>query len=547
MIVLQNLTDSLEVKIGAAIFSGPVNVICSYNDSTLTRTIPFESSLTIGDVGSNTLVYPPILYHVRTVTYLSAVNTDSVDAEVTFELSKSGVKSKLCKVTLAPGDKLEYTDGYGFKTVNADGEVKNSSTGGGGGGSVVSVNGQTGAVVLDATDIGLGNVPNVDATNPANIVQTSSYRFVTDAEKATYQTGYNNAAYASGGATTAITFDTSKYYGTATAPISSGSITYNFTNAVAGSKAIVFYNGSSEPTYPVGTYKQFGTYVASVLNILTFTYIDSNTVLLEIAYSTVAGLQPEVVTWLSKGGVATGFVLTALNNFVLNIASIRSKVLRFNLYTGETFASAFIPIVVGPDSTTVLGGLTDTNVNFTSSQWQTVGTLGGLLQNSNRYIDTGFNGSTISQFGQNDFGMGISFWGFTNNNGGAIMGNSNYTINSWSSSTATVNWNIGSTSTSAVPFNTIPTTTKTILISTRTGATSCASYVMGSKTSFTTSSTTKTNSNILVFTSNGTTVPSQSNNTGASGGYFLSTGLTDSDETTLRGAWTSFNTALGRG
>lgn len=36
------------------------------------------------------------------------------------------------------------------------------------------------------SQVGLGNVPNVDATNPANIVQTSSYRFVTDTEKSTW-------------------------------------------------------------------------------------------------------------------------------------------------------------------------------------------------------------------------------------------------------------------------------------------------------------------------------------------------------------------------
>jgi hypothetical protein len=36
---------------------------------------------------------------------------------------------------------------------------------------------------VSPNDIGLGNVPNVDATNPANIVQTSSYRFATDTEK----------------------------------------------------------------------------------------------------------------------------------------------------------------------------------------------------------------------------------------------------------------------------------------------------------------------------------------------------------------------------
>lgn len=36
------------------------------------------------------------------------------------------------------------------------------------------------------TQVGLANVPNVDATNPANIVQTSFYRFVTDTEKSTW-------------------------------------------------------------------------------------------------------------------------------------------------------------------------------------------------------------------------------------------------------------------------------------------------------------------------------------------------------------------------
>ena len=35
-------------------------------------------------------------------------------------------------------------------------------------------------------DVGLGNVPNTDATNPANISQTASYRFVTDTEKSTW-------------------------------------------------------------------------------------------------------------------------------------------------------------------------------------------------------------------------------------------------------------------------------------------------------------------------------------------------------------------------
>lgn len=43
------------------------------------------------------------------------------------------------------------------------------------------------------TDIGLGNVPNIDATNPTNIVQTSSYRFVTDSEKTNLSTAYTHS------------------------------------------------------------------------------------------------------------------------------------------------------------------------------------------------------------------------------------------------------------------------------------------------------------------------------------------------------------------
>lgn len=51
---------------------------------------------------------------------------------------------------------------------------------------VRSVNGKFGVVVLSKADIGLGNVPNTDATKAANIIQTASLQFVSDIEKATW-------------------------------------------------------------------------------------------------------------------------------------------------------------------------------------------------------------------------------------------------------------------------------------------------------------------------------------------------------------------------
>ncbi|MEJ2671231.1 MAG: hypothetical protein P8168_03305 [Deltaproteobacteria bacterium] len=44
----------------------------------------------------------------------------------------------------------------------------------------------TSDLVISKGDVGLGNVPNLDTSNPANITQDSTHRFVSDAEKSTW-------------------------------------------------------------------------------------------------------------------------------------------------------------------------------------------------------------------------------------------------------------------------------------------------------------------------------------------------------------------------
>lgn len=48
---------------------------------------------------------------------------------------------------------------------------------------------------LDKSAVGLSAVPNVDATNPANISQSATYRFVTDSEKSTWNAKQNALGY----------------------------------------------------------------------------------------------------------------------------------------------------------------------------------------------------------------------------------------------------------------------------------------------------------------------------------------------------------------
>lgn len=73
--------------------------------------------------------------------------------------------------------------------------------------NIRDINGEFGNHVLDYNNphnvnkaqVGLSNVPNTDCTNPANITQSSSYRFVTDSEKTTWNgkadsfTGYTGS------------------------------------------------------------------------------------------------------------------------------------------------------------------------------------------------------------------------------------------------------------------------------------------------------------------------------------------------------------------
>lgn len=385
MIILQNTTTLLQIKLGSSVTTNQLPFSSSYVDTTTNTFSPEQVSGVTNDTSTVTLVSAPAASTKRTIKYISIYNNDTVSAVITIQLSDNTVERILGKYTLSSGDRLEFTDTVGWRVLNSSGAIKQS------------------------TSIGTDTIP------ASQVTTNSSNRFISDTQLSNFQSGYNNAILLNGGTTVAVTFATSKYYGSVASPVSGGSITYDFTNALAGSKAIIFHSAGAEPTYPVGTYKRFGVYQSSQLNILTFEYIDSNTILLDIAYSTAAGLQPEVVAWMQKGGVATGFMLTALNQFMLDISSIRSRIIRMNLCYGETFASTSIPIIVNTDgSATPTGPALDTMVNYVSGDYTFNGTmgLGGGLYSMNqiKYINTGLDVSTTSEFGQNDcsFGMYIN-------------------------------------------------------------------------------------------------------------------------------------------
>lgn len=57
-----------------------------------------------------------------------------------------------------------------------------------------ATNYDTSWVTVDKTFVGLSNVPNIDCTDPNNIAQDATHRFVTDTEKATWNAKENAIA-----------------------------------------------------------------------------------------------------------------------------------------------------------------------------------------------------------------------------------------------------------------------------------------------------------------------------------------------------------------
>ena len=90
---------------------------------------------------------------------------------------------------------------------------------------------------INSSSVGLGNVPNVDATNPANITQTASYRFTTDTEKALWNSA-NFIPYMKGNET----FRGVNYSNNSTTEVTSGGITIaNTASMIARSVASTNY------------------------------------------------------------------------------------------------------------------------------------------------------------------------------------------------------------------------------------------------------------------------------------------------------------------
>lgn len=350
------------------------------------------------------------------------------------------------------------------------------------------------------------------------------------------------SAMVNAGNITVVDFTTSKYYGNISSAVS-GNITYNLTNAVSGAKAIIFHQDSTEPILPIKTFKKNSTdYIISSINVITLTFINNDCILCEMHNLMSASIEPELMVWLNKGGVASGFVLKAMNDFLMEIKPMRSRILRMNVMFGETFASMFIPLIINTDGSNVplAGSLSyDTNVGYISSDWIMSGATAGLtVASTTKSISSNFSPLNVAEFGLDDasFGMFFNASGFAGwpHNSRAVIGG-NIDLYLYSSTPASI----------GIQLNGSKITTSTLssgfpLIVNRSSNSSVDLYISGVKTTYSNASTEKTAdvpSFGLPYIQGNATVQ-------LIGGYFIGKSLTDIQAALLRSAWVTLHTKL---
>ena len=351
------------------------------------------------------------------------------------------------------------------------------------------------------------------------------------------------SAMVNAGNITVVDFTTSKYYGNISSAVS-GNITYNLTNAVSGAKAIIFHQDSTEPILPIKTFKKNSTdYVISSINVITLTFINNDCILCEMHNLMSASIEPELMVWLNKGGVASGFVLKAMNDFLMEIKPMRSRILRMNVMFGETFASMFIPLIINTDGSNVplAGSLSyDTNVGYISSDWIMSGATAGLtVASTTKSISSNFSPLNVAEFGLDDASFGMFYnasglGGGPHNSRAVIGGNIDLYMYSSNYPAYTGIQLNGSKITTSQLSSGFP------LIVNRSSNSSVDLYISGVKTTYSNASTAKTAdvpSFGLPYIQGNATVQ-------LIGGYFIGKSLTDIQAALLRSAWVTLHTKL---
>ena len=123
MIILTS-SDKLQVKLSATVATNQLECYASYRDTTTTTIVAGRKVANTNNTTDVDLLGSPSASTQRVVDYVSVYNTDTASATVTIQIDVSSTDYQLAVITLLPGEKLEYQEGVGFRSLDVNGAIK---------------------------------------------------------------------------------------------------------------------------------------------------------------------------------------------------------------------------------------------------------------------------------------------------------------------------------------------------------------------------------------------------------------------------------------
>ena len=124
MLILDSTNKSLRVRLDGAHVTGPLRCVTSYRNMTDSTFIPANTMVNTNGATAVELVPPPSASNYRVIDFISVLNTDTANQNVTIYQHDGTTNFDIIKVTLSPNERVEYSEGNGFGVFNSAGSLK---------------------------------------------------------------------------------------------------------------------------------------------------------------------------------------------------------------------------------------------------------------------------------------------------------------------------------------------------------------------------------------------------------------------------------------
>jgi hypothetical protein len=126
--ILSSTTTVLQLKLGAATTTNPVEVLAAWTLLTTTTAVPEASTTTSNSTSDVTIVAAPSnASEQRVIKFISIFNADTVANTATIKHDTGGTERIIGKWNLNAGDSLIWSDGAGWYVMDSNGARKQAS------------------------------------------------------------------------------------------------------------------------------------------------------------------------------------------------------------------------------------------------------------------------------------------------------------------------------------------------------------------------------------------------------------------------------------